>query len=233
MKSVGVVIVCRYNSSRLPGKILKVIEGKTILERIYKRINQVFPTNKIIVATSIEETDDVIQEFCEENNIQLYRGSLENAAERFLKAGDKLGTDYIIRVNGDNLFIDLDLLKEVLGISESGDYDFITNVKGRTYPFGMSIESLHRENYQNIYFQHINTTNYKEHITLVLYESPHLIKSYYIYNTKELRAKGINLAIDTKQDFENAQKLIKEIELSGIDYSLSNLIDLYFNIRDE
>ena len=80
MKSVGVVIVCRYNSSRLPGKILKVIEGKTILERIYKRINQVFPTNKIIVATSIEETDDVIQEFCEENNIQLYRGSLENAS---------------------------------------------------------------------------------------------------------------------------------------------------------
>ena len=141
--------------------------------------------------------------------------------------------DYIIRVNGDNLFIDLDLLKEVLEISESGDYDFITNVKGRTYPFGMSIESLNRENYQNIYFQHINTTNYKEHITLVLYESPHLIKSYYIYNTKEPRAKGINLAIDTKQDFENAENLIKEIELSGIDYSLSNLIDLYFNIRDE
>lgn len=233
MKSVGVVIVCRYNSSRLPGKILKVIEGKTILERIYERINQVFPTNKIIVATSIEKTDDVIQEFCKENNIQLYRGSLENAAERFLKAGDKLETDYIIRVNGDNLFIDLDLLNEVLKISETGDYDFITNVKGRTYPFGMSIESLNRENYQNIYFHHINTTIYKEHITLVLYESPHLIKSYYIYNNEEPRAKGINLAIDTKKDFENAQKLIKEIELSGIDYSLSNLIDLYFNIRDE
>ena len=233
MKSVGVVIVCRYNSSRLPGKILKVIEGKTILERIYERINQVFPTNKIIVATSIEKTDDVIQEFCKENNIQLYRGSLENAAERFLKAGDKLETDYIIRVNGDNLFIDLDLLNEVLKISETGDYDFITNVKGRTYPFGMSIESLNRENYQNIYFHHINTTSYKEHITLVLYESPHLIKSYYIYNNEEPRAKGINLAIDTKKDFENAQKLIKEIELSGIDYSLSNLIDLYFNIRDE
>ena len=233
MKSVGVVIVCRYNSSRLPGKILKVIEGKTILERIYERINQVFPTNKIIVATSIEKTDDVIQEFCKENNIQLYRGSLENAAERFLKAGDKLETDYIIRVNGDNLFIDLDLLNEVLKISETGNYDFITNVKGRTYPFGMSIESLNRENYQNIYFHHINTTIYKEHITLVLYESPHLIKSYYIYNNEEPRAKGINLAIDTKKDFENAQKLIKEIELSGIDYSLSNLIDLYFNIRDE
>ena len=49
MKSVGVVIVCRYNSTRLPGKILKKIEGKSILKRIYYRINQVISQNHIIV----------------------------------------------------------------------------------------------------------------------------------------------------------------------------------------
>ena len=84
MKSVGVVIVCRYNSTRLPGKILKKIEGKSILKRIYYRINQVISQNHIIVATSIEESDDRIQEFCDKNNIQCYRGILENTAYRFL-----------------------------------------------------------------------------------------------------------------------------------------------------
>ena len=233
MKSVGVVIVCRYNSTRLPGKILKKIEGKSILNRIYYRINQVISQNHIIVATSIEESDDRIQEFCDKNNIQCYRGSLKNTALRFLEAGDQLGTDYIIRINGDNLFIDLDTFSKVIDISKQGNYNFISNVKDRTFPYGMSIESVNRDRFREVFHKNIKSSSHKEHITLVLYEFPKLLNSFFIYNTKVPRAKGINLAIDTPSDFEKAKLLVKKIEHSKKDYSLSNLIDLYFNISDE
>ena len=233
MKSVGVVIVCRYNSTRLPGKILKKIEGKTILKRIYNRINQVISLNHIIVATSIEESDDRIQEFCVKNKIQCYRGSLENTALRFLEAGDQLDTDYIIRINGDNLFIDLDTFCEVVDISKKGKYNFISNVKDRTFPYGMSIESVNRVHFKDIYRKNIKSSSHKEHITLILYEFPKLLNSFFIYNTKVPRAKGINLAIDTQSDFEKAKLLVKKIEQSKKDYNLSNLIDLYFNISHE
>ena len=80
---IGAIVICRYNSSRLPGKILKKINGKPILTYIIERLKCVQNLDDFIVATSINTTDQPIVDYCIKNQIKYFRGSLENVAERF------------------------------------------------------------------------------------------------------------------------------------------------------
>src|SRR5690554_2441069 len=102
--NIGIIILCRYNSSRLPRKILKKINGKTILDYIIERVEKVIPRSQIVVATSTESTDNPIVEYCSNHSIQVFRGSLTNVAERFLHCMEYYKFEYGIRINGDNIF---------------------------------------------------------------------------------------------------------------------------------
>ena len=221
--NIGAIIICRYNSTRLPGKILKKINGKEILLHIYHRLQQIDNLN-ISVATSIEETDEPIANFCNEHSIPCYRGSLSNVSERFLHAAQNLNLDYALRVNGDNLFIDIDTMRDMINLAQRNVYDFISNVKGRSYPYGMSIEVLKISFYQSI-FHNLNTDYYKEHVTIYLYENEKIGAFLFIYNTKVKQAQGLKIAIDTPEDFEKAVDISSKIDLSN--YNLKEIAQAY------
>jgi len=220
---IGAIIICRYNSSRLPGKILKPIEGKEILLHIYERLSQIQNLN-ITVATSIEITDDPIVTFCEEKSIPYFRGSLNNVSERFLKAAENQGLDYAIRVNGDNLFIDIEAMQEMMSLAHRNTYDFISNVKGRSFPFGMSIEIVKTTFYKSI-FSKLDSDYYKEHVTIYFYENEKSGAFFFYYNTKVETAKGLKIAIDTADDFTKASDIVKKINMTS--YNLKEIVEAY------
>ncbi len=227
--NIAVVILCRYSSSRLPGKILKTIHGKSILEHIIDRIKVVFPMNQIIVATSNDPTDQPIVDWCEYYGVQFFRGDLDNVSERFLKAAQNLKATYAIRINGDNLFVDTSLLLNFKKIIISGKYDFISNVKDRTYPKGMSIEAVKVEYYQG-QFKHFTDKSDFEHVTSFLYEHPPE-NAYYFYNKSLPEAAGIQLAIDTQQDFDIAAVIMNQLEGNPKDSSLEEIYKLYKTLK--
>lgn len=220
MKS-GIIILCRYSSRRLPGKILKPILGKPILQRIYERLRQRLDADRICIATSEDASDDIIEHYCSANNMKCFRGSLNNVALRFLKAAEFAGFDFATRINGDNLFIDLDVLEEMLNIAENDNFDFVTNVEGRTFPFGMSIEILRTDFYKTIY-ESLNTPDYKEHVTLYLYHHNEIGKRLNFFNEKYPDAKGLKLAIDTPEDFDHAIKILQNLN-DDMNYSLGEI----------
>lgn len=222
----GAVILCRYNSSRLPGKILKDIHGKTALEHTYDRIAKIYDPTSIVIATSTEKTDDPIVQFCEERNWKLFRGDLNNVAKRFYDAARSLNVDYGLRVNGDNIFVDLESLEKMRQISESGQYDFVSNVKDRTYPKGMSIEFVKLEHYDGVLKRIEADTHYQEHVTLCLYEND-WSQSFFQYNEKFPALKGINLALDTPEDFERIVKMITLLGEKYKNYSLADIDSVY------
>ena len=114
---IGLIILCRYNSSRLPGKILKQINGKEILTYIYERLLLSNYSNQIVVATSNNSDDDIIEEFCKTNQINCYRGSKDNVAQRFLDCATAFRFDYAVRINGDNILLDSHLIDKLVEIS--------------------------------------------------------------------------------------------------------------------
>ena len=81
---IGAIIFFRMNSSRLPGKPLLKFADKTLIEIIYDRVLKVIELDEIIIATSEEASDDIIEELCKKLKIKIYRGSLNNVADRAL-----------------------------------------------------------------------------------------------------------------------------------------------------
>lgn len=222
---IAVIILCRFNSSRLPGKILKTIQGKTILDHIVSRVKKVFPPEQIIVATSMDSTDEPIVTHCKQQGLQYYRGDLSNVSERFLKAAQSVNATYAIRINGDNIFVDIPLLEDFKELITQNNFDFISNVKDRTYPKGMSIEAVKVDFYQNQFTHFLQASDF-EHVTSYLYE--HLPKnSYFFYNKNIPKAAGIQLAIDTPEDFEIATMIMREMNQDPLNYGLEDIYKLY------
>ena len=206
-ETFGVIILCRYNSTRLPGKILHEINGQSILSIIYQRIKRANLGIEIVVATSNEIDDDPIARKCERLSIPYYRGSLNNVAGRFLRAMEYFNFDYAVRINGDNLFVDYEALGKIIAIAQTGKYDFVTNVPGRTFPKGMSLELLRRTFYSKCYENFSDNTFHTEHVTSWLYENDYG-ERHILVNNVIPGAQCIDLAIDTQEDLDFAKQIV-------------------------
>ena len=225
----GIVILSRYSSSRLPGKALMTIAGKRVLEYIIERAMQVYPLDRIIIATSVEKSDDPIALFAENYGVNIFRGSLDNVSDRFYQAARKQNWDYAVRINGDNIFLDVNVLRDMINLIPKNDFDFISNVKGRTFPKGMSIEIIKLDYYKKLLPIILTKLDYKEHVTLHLYENEELGKCYFYTNQILPEAAGIQMALDTQEDFGRSKIIIEKFKKEHYHY---NLIEIYNMLQD-
>ena len=139
---IGIIILCRYDSNRLPGKILKKINGKPVLDYIIERLRLVDGNCQICIATSKYQSDEPLVNHCKKKGINFFRGSKNNVAKRFLDCSLKMNIDYAVRINGDNIFTDPSIITKMLNITRSNKWIFITNVLKRTFPQGISVEII-------------------------------------------------------------------------------------------
>ena len=230
--NLGAVILCRYDSSRLPGKILKKIEGREILGYIVDRVRQVFESGNIVVATSTEASDDPIAAWCEREGIQYYRGSKSNVAQRFGEAAESRGFTHAIRINGDNLFVDIETLRSMSEIARRDEYDFITNVKDRTFPVGMSVEIVRLSFYKKL-LETFTEDRHFEHVTLYLYEHEDVGNRLNVYNTEVPEAAGSKIAIDTPEDFVLASAILRRMEKGHLAYGMRDVLRFMAEVKAE
>jgi len=219
---IGIIVLCRYNSSRLPGKALKLLNGRSILGHILDRLDYV--SNQVIVATSDQKSDDEIEKFCNYSNIECYRGSLENVSDRFLSCANHYSLDYAVRINGDNFFTPWDILSQMIAIAKTSKFQFITNVLNRTFPKGMSIEIIQTEFYsENIKkFDDYD----KEHVTSFFYKNKSIGERYNFYNDNNSETKDLDLALDTLKDFENIKEIVLKMDRYPASYTFKEIITI-------
>lgn len=226
-KSVGLVILARLSSRRLPGKALKEIAGKKVLQHIVDRLLTVIPAHKIILACSDEASDDPLQGFCEEAQIACYRGSLDKVGERFYAAAQELDCDYAVRMNGDNIFLDPAILKEMMDLAATGKYRFLSNVHERTFPKGMSVEIVELDYYAEQLNQIKQDAYCNEHVMACLYLDPPPVNYFYLKNTALPQAAAIQLALDTPEDLERSRYMLEQMPLGQ--YDLNTTFEYYRN----
>ena len=224
----GIIVLCRFNSSRLPGKILREIDGKKILTFIIERLGTLSKKYPIVVCTSTEETDNPIVEYCRINGIKHFRGNLNNVAHRFLKCAKENNFEYAVRINGDNIFLDAHLIKEMIEKIESNNLDFISNVKDRTFPKGMSVEIVKTSFYEK-HFTLFEKSDL-EHVMTYFYRNESE-RTLFVYNPEPV-GKVLNFAIDTQEDFDNAQKIIGAMRNEHTTYNYQEIIHLHQNIQN-
>lgn len=219
---IGIAILCRYSSTRLPGKILREIHGRSVLGHIIDRVRRGAPSASIVVCTSTDSSDDVIAQFAFREKVNCFRGHLEDVAGRVLTCAEEFGWDYIVRINGDNIFTDPDTLQCMIAIASTDEFDFVTNVPGRTFPLGMSVEILRTSFYREV-ISEVREPGYREHVTSWLYDNPEVGRRFIYRNTVCPAAAGLDLALDTEADLALAARIIKGMERSPEFYGLHEI----------
>jgi spore coat polysaccharide biosynthesis protein SpsF len=224
-KEVGIVLLARLSSSRLPGKALKKIGGRSVLEQIVERLEQVVSRSQIILACSDEASDDRLEEFANEQGLKCYRGSLERVGERFYEAASALDVDFACRMNGDNIFLDPSILSKMIEAAQTDQFDFLSNVYQRTFPKGMSVEIVRMDFYRQ-QLEKIKTDPYcNEHVMVCLYQDPPPANYFYLYNEELKAAAAIQLALDTEDDWKRSSWMIERMPEKAFD--LKTTFDLY------
>jgi spore coat polysaccharide biosynthesis protein SpsF len=106
------ILQARVGSSRLPGKILKTIKGKTLLE-LY--INRVLPSqciDQIVVATTTKSQDDAIAQLTSDMGVDCFRGSENDLLDRYYKCARHFGADVVVRITPDDPFVDYEVVDQ-------------------------------------------------------------------------------------------------------------------------
>ena len=225
----GIIILCRYNSSRLPGKILKEINGKTILSYIYERLSMISLNLEITIATSSLESDDIIEDYCIKKKYKYFRGSLSNVSKRFLDCAVKNNYENLVRINGDNLFLDFKLIEKMIISFNKNQYEFMSNVKNRTWPKGISVEIVNTEYYKRS-IKSFNKED-KEHVMTYFYRNA-TSKTKFIHNDIKI-VSNLDFAIDTYEDFILGNKIIRKMKKNHTEYNYLDIINIANQIKNE
>ena len=138
------IIQARMGSSRLPGKVLKQICGQPMLGWVVKRASRSRLISSIIVATTIDPGDDMIEAFCKSEGIPCFRGSEFDVLDRYYQAAKAQHADIVVRLTADCPFIDAALIDETIEKLLETKADFAANrlppPYQRTYPIGLDTE---------------------------------------------------------------------------------------------
>jgi spore coat polysaccharide biosynthesis protein SpsF len=196
----AIIVFARLNSTRLPGKALKIIAGKRLIDRVIDRIRQVEGNPLIVVATTKCHLDNPLVNHLENKGVAVFRGSSQDVAWRAACCAEFYKLEHFVRISGDSPFIDPDLINIGLSTFSKGTYDLVTNVFPRTYPIGTSVEVIRMTAIQKLLA--LTQNNYdREHITPYFYENSNQF-SIENFSSQAAEYRNISLAVDTPDDLE-------------------------------
>lgn len=173
MKTVA-IIQGRMSSRRLPGKILEDIAGMPLLAHVIRRAKAAGVFDEVIVATSLERSDDPVQDFCKTTGVSCFRGNLNDVLDRYYQAAKYHGADRIARLTGDCPLLDPAVIRRVVDALDS-QYDYVSNVLHRSFPKGLDTEVFSIQTLTRVWEQ-ARLPSEREHVTPFIYKNPTLFR---------------------------------------------------------
>lgn len=139
MKVVGIA-QARMASKRLPGKVLKDLGGRPVLDWVTGALSRAPGVDQVVVATSTNPENDVILDWCLANGITCIRGSEDDVLDRYRSVIETTKADAVVRVTSDCPMLDSRVIGEVIALYKSGKYDYASCIDPPTYPDGLDTE---------------------------------------------------------------------------------------------
>ena len=228
-------IQARLGSTRLPGKVLKEINGKPILWHHIQRLKCSRLLDDIIVATTTNKKDDEIVEFCKQYGISYYRGSEDDVLDRIASMIEENNIDIHVECFGDSPLTDPHIVDEIVGyyLKYKNDYDFVSNSLTTTYPPGQEVlvydgKCLIEAN-KNI----SKNEPLREHVSIHITQHPDKYKMKNLEAPHYYNHPEIYLEVDTPEDFEMVSAIFNHFESKGLlHFSLAQILD-FLSQNDE
>ena len=198
---VVAIVQARMGSTRLPGKVLKDVEGQPMLARVIDRMQRARTLDEIVVATTNLPADDMIVQLCQKAGWKYFRGSEADVLDRYYQAALQFRAETVVRVTSDCPLIDPEVIDQhVVRLRACwAQADFVTNMALQTFPLGLAVEALPMDVLARM--QRLSTTaELREHVTTVAYAQPEWFRIENILHTVDL--SHLRWTVDTAQDLE-------------------------------
>ena len=169
---IAAIIQARMGSSRLPNKVLMEIDGKTSLKFMIDRVTKSKYTEKIIVATTTNERDKVIVDFCINNNILYYCGSENDVLDRYYQASKNNDVTTIVRLTSDCPLIDPDQIDKTIELYFDKGVNYAANAvppEVKKYPDGSDVEVFSFKDLTRAWTETKNIKD-REHVTFYFWK---------------------------------------------------------------
>jgi len=211
-KKVVAIIQARMGSTRLPGKIFKKIHQREILDYVVTRVNKSKEIDEVVIATTVREKDDIIENFCNERGIKVFRGSEDDVLDRYYQCAKTFSGDIIVRVTSDCPLIDWEVIDYYVKYYKNNEIDYVVNTWfDKSYPSGFDVEVLSFDILEK-YWKYEKDIKKREHACNNIKNYPDLfkyVKHSNIKNNFEDKYNYLHLSVDIKEDFLLIKKIIE------------------------
>ncbi|MBQ1735663.1 MAG: glycosyltransferase family protein [Lachnospiraceae bacterium] len=168
---VNAIVQARCGSTRLPEKVFALIDGKPLIWHVVMRLKQAKKVDEIIIATTDNARDDVIETWCRENNVLCFRGNEDDVLNRYYEASRHFPSDVVVRITADDPFKEPKVIDEVIDTLLDGDYDLVTNNFPPSFPEGLDCEAFYFKVLEEMEKKSEDSFE-REHVTQYVYRNP-------------------------------------------------------------
>lgn len=213
MKVVA-LIQARFDSTRLPGKVMMDLAEKPVLQWVVDAATAIPGVHEVVVATSDEKNDDPIAQFCEKNEYSVFRGSKNDVLTRMAGAARAHKADVILRITADCPFLDPAICGTLLRMLLRGKKDYVSNCDIASWPDGLDCEVMTAAALYTAE-KEAALPSEREHVT------PYIRARQHVFACQFLRAPMAGLEVerwtlDDPQDYEFLSRIAKAIRDSGL-----------------
>lgn len=233
---IRAIIQARMGSTRLPGKVMKNIEGKPLLHYVVKQTLASKFIDEVVVSTSVSSEDNMIVNFCKKNRINYYRGSKFDVLDRFYKSAKKFQCNPVIRISADSPLIDPNVIDRVFKKFLKNSYDYVSNNIEKSnqnwidsscrYPIGTVVE-VATFNALETAWKKAKSSFEHEHVFPYIQSHPEIFKISNVMSKKNL--SFIRITVDKQNDLKFVKEIYKRISKDKSAIKISDLEKILFN----
>lgn len=221
--SVLAILQARASSTRLPGKVLKPLLGEPMLIRQLERVQRCRLIDKLVVATSVDSSDDALIDVLSKAGVANFRGSLDDVLERFYQAAKPYQPEHVVRLTGDCPLADPTLIDEAINAHLASGADYTSTALNPTYPDGLDVEVIRFAALERAWRESILPSE-REHVTPYIYHHPELFRLKSVEQAENM--SGLRWTVDEPADFVFVERVYAELYSINPSFAMNDVLAL-------
>ena len=202
--TIGIVVQARMGSTRLPGKVLRPIAGRALLDHVIGRLDMLQSEAEAVVATTLEPKDDAVAEHCAGLAVACFRGSENDVLDRYVACARKYAFDHIVRLTADNPFTDIEELDRLIDMHVADGNDYSHSFGG--LPVGVGAEIFTRAALERSACEGLEP-HHREHVNEYVQENPQWFRIGVLAVSADKQRPDLSLTVDTEDDYLRACRI--------------------------
>lgn len=215
------ILQARVSSSRLPGKVLKPILGRPMLRHQIDRVQRAASLDALIVATSVDPSDDPIAALCVDAGVDCFRGSLGDVLDRYYQAARRYQPRIVVRLTGDCPLIDPTLIDRTVEYFRGGAFDIVRTAD--SFAEGLDVEVFGFGILEQAWRAATRPSD-REHVTLYMHRQPGLFRIG-LYPS-DIDLSHLRLTVDEPEDFELVRRTYEALYPCDPAFATSDIVAL-------